>query len=128
VTWLVAMLLVLLVAGLIAAPLLRAGPAADGQARGAAADELWHREKAVALLAISEAEFDRATGKLSDDDYQVLRDDYEGRALRAMGELEVRMEAAPGPAPATAQRFCSRCGRAFAAADRFCAGCGCARG
>ncbi|HYB98332.1 MAG TPA: hypothetical protein VEC57_04285 [Candidatus Limnocylindrales bacterium] len=123
-----AVLIILTVAALIAAPLLQAGREVAFESGGRG--ELWRREKAVALMAISEADFDRATGKLSDDDYRVLRHDYEGRAVRAMDELDeldalVPQASAGGGAPSF--RFCPSCGRAFAEPDRFCAGCGHAR-
>src|SRR5215203_4214248 len=82
-----AIVLVLAVAAFVVAPLVRveAQVSADAPVSGG---ELWAREKAVAVLAITEADFDRATGKLSDDDYRVLRSDYEGRALQAMDEMD----------------------------------------
>jgi hypothetical protein len=88
-------------------------------------DELWKREKAVAMLAITEADFDRATGKLSDDDYRTLRGDYENRALHAMDEIEkMEIPALPSDGGSDRPRFCGACGTRFGDADRFCAGCG----
>jgi hypothetical protein len=49
--------------------------------------ERLEREKTAALLAIREAEFDRAMGKLSEDDYAQLRGFYEQRALAALAAL-----------------------------------------
>lgn len=46
-----------------------------------------------AILALREIEFDRATGKLSEDDYTELRKTYGERALK---ELRVSKEPAPG--------------------------------
>lgn len=123
--------IVLVVAAWITLPLLgrvEVAVAETSPARG----ELWRREKAVAVLAISEADFDRATGKLSDDDYRVLRSDYEGRALHAMDEIE---KLAPDAATAMRTtsvggelaRFCAACGNRFAEPDAFCASCGRAR-
>jgi hypothetical protein len=40
--------------------------------------------KGVALLALKEIEFDRETGKLSDADYQYLKDKYTAEALEAL--------------------------------------------
>lgn len=40
--------------------------------------------KGVALLALKEIEFDRETGKLSDDDYQYLKGKYTAEALEAL--------------------------------------------
>jgi hypothetical protein len=118
-TTVVALLLVLAVVWFVVSPLAQAGSEADAvdSTRG----ELWRREKAVAVLAITEADFDRATGKLSDDDYRVLRTDYEGRALVAMDEID-RL-AAP-PVGEEAAGFCGGCGAPLAAADAFCGRCG----
>ena len=47
--------------------------------------------RGVALLALKEIEFDRETGKLSDEDYRFLKEKYTGQAieaLRAEGEAE----------------------------------------
>ena len=41
-------------------------------------------EKGQALLALKEIEFDRETGKLSDDDYQLLYNKYSARALELL--------------------------------------------
>ncbi|SRR6059036_1043385 len=104
---------------------------------------------AVALRALKEIEFDRATGKLSDTDYDALKAEYTVAALAALrtehGSREpgagsrMRTEAtAPGsplPAPACSTHgprpepdavFCSECGRRLAAAPGFCTRCGAA--
>jgi hypothetical protein len=120
-----AALLVLAVAAYVAQPLLvEASPVENPLPP--AGRELWTREKAVAVLAISEADFDLATGKLSDDDYRVLRSDYEGRALKAMDEID-RLEPAAsdiGAVAVGAARFCAGCGHRFGEADAFCGSCG----
>ncbi len=121
----------LLVTAWVTSPLFRRAEAVATET-GPRGNELWRREKAVAVLAISEADFDRATGKLSDEDYRVLRSDYEGRALHAMDEIE---KLAPGPAPDAAPDdrgklalFCGACGSPFAVPDAFCGACGRVRG
>ena len=115
----VAFALVAAVAMFVVAPLF--GQEFDTTVEPAAGGgELWVHEKAIAVLAISEADFDRATGKLSDDDYRVLRTDYEGRALQAMDEMERTAPAAEEPAI----RFCAACGSQFSSADAFCGCCG----
>src|SRR6266436_5210677 len=55
----------------------------------------------VALRALKEIEFDRATGKLSDQDYDALKAKYTGQALAVMREeLGVRsLEPGVKPAP-----------------------------
>lgn len=114
-----ALVLVLVVSGFIIAPLFRT-TGEDLAESPTLGQELWTREKDVAVLAITEADFDRATGKLSDDDYRVLRSDYEGRALQAMDEMEKQ-----APAVDTEPiRYCAGCGVPLAATDTFCGSCG----
>jgi len=114
--------LIVFVAAIVVAPLWR-DDINEALVEPSAADELWTHEKAVAMLAITEADFDRATGKLSDDDYTVLREDYEDRALRAIGELE-KLETLPVAPAMNSARFCGHCGCRFEAPDRYCSGCG----
>jgi hypothetical protein len=40
--------------------------------------------RGIALLALKEIEFDRETGKLSDEDYRYLKDKYTGEALETL--------------------------------------------
>ncbi|HET9707396.1 MAG TPA: zinc ribbon domain-containing protein [Gemmatimonadales bacterium] len=101
--------------------------------------------RAVALRALKEIEFDRATGKLSDADYDALKTQYTAEALAAL-----RADSAASPAdtpdisrsrpiappaaraacpthgvrPEADARFCSACGRRLSAATGFCAKCG----
>jgi hypothetical protein len=97
--------------------------------------------KVQALLALKEIEFDRATGKLSDDDYAELKARYSRDALVAMdaertqsaavantddpaealirsvrGDLQICPHC--GPRPETAAAFCSECGRPLAVGVR----------
>ena len=101
----------------------------------------------VALRALKEIEFDRATGKLSDADYESLKAKYTGEALAVM-----RVEGVPTPgaspgvheprAVARGQKsthlacpehgarsepdavFCSQCGRRLGTAPGYCVRCG----
>jgi hypothetical protein len=97
--------------------------------------------KVQALLALKEIEFDRATGKLSDDDYAELKARYGRDALVAMdaersetavvagaddpAEALIRSVRSGlqicshcGPRPETGAAFCSECGRPLAAPVR----------
>jgi hypothetical protein len=96
-----------------------------------------------AIVALREIEFDRATGKLSDADYAVLKVRYTQRALDAMrasgsaaadAPVDDAVEAAVlairarlrscarcGPRPEPDAIYCSNCG---AYLDERCAGCG----
>jgi len=98
--------------------------------------------RAVALRALKEIEFDRATGKLADDDYETLKRRYTAEALQALreGDVESRPAMAPGPrtfasippvaCPTHGLRpegdavYCSECGRRLEAAPGFCSRCG----
>jgi hypothetical protein len=95
--------------------------------------------KGVALLALKEIEFDRETGKLSDADYQYLKDKYTAEALEALrtedsvgvpGDVEaliahrvqaLRFAAATAPPGAPA---CVACGPRPEADALFCSSCG----
>jgi hypothetical protein len=108
--------------------------------------------RGVALAALKEIEFDRETGKLSDEDYAFLKGKYTGVALEALraeaasqaaGDVEVMIAArvralrsaatsvppgapvcaACGPRPEPDAVFCSSCGRRLHAGGA-CAGCG----
>lgn len=103
--------------------------------------------RAVALRALTEIEFDRATGKLSDADYDALRARYTVEALAALrgeegrgmgaGELHAITDATRpasafprppcpvhGPRPETDAAFCSACGRRLGVAPGYCTRCG----
>jgi len=95
--------------------------------------------RAVALRALKEIEFDRATGKLSDADYDALTRKYTGEALVALREEEATplpVAARPsssgpavacptdGPRPERDARFCSACGRRLGEAPGYCMRCG----
>jgi len=100
--------------------------------------------QAVALRALKEIEFDRATGKLSDTDYEQLKAKYTQEALAAMrgeqgaGSREQTARPAPapravlpapscpdhGPRPEPGALFCSECGRRLGPAIGYCARCG----
>ena len=104
--------------------------------------------RAVALRALKEIEFDRATGKLSDADYDVLKTRYTSEALAALRAEPSRSEMRDagsgasfdashpasriphpvcpnhGPRPESDAQFCSDCGRRLATAPGYCARCG----
>lgn len=110
-------------------------------------DEL-ESPKIKALMALREIEFDRATGKLSDEDYLALKSRYSKRALEAIeaeesregGEADeveavirrardqLRTPVCPscGPRLEGDAAFCSECGRSLvdATAAPRCAACG----
>ncbi|SRR6266480_115490 len=104
--------------------------------------------RAVALRALKEIEFDRATGKLSDSDYEQLKAKYTQEALVAMrgekpgygmrdaGSVALVQPAHPasrishlacpehGARPEMGAIFCSDCGRRLGTSQGYCARCG----
>jgi len=125
---------------LVLEPLL-AGPDSAAPANPAPADpgEPEETRKGRAITALKEIEFDRATGKLSDDDYRMLHERYQAEALEAMREEE-REAPAPAPGPdqieslvaarlrvirgAPSSSTCPRCGPRPEADAVFCSSCG----
>jgi hypothetical protein len=76
------------IAALVTSPLLRANSEQKLVAEIDDPLERWEKQKTDAYAAIKEAEFDRQMGKLTDEDYQVLRNKYEARALEALAQLD----------------------------------------
>lgn len=134
-------------------PVLRPERQGGGWGDAGAADEGEDPEddlspRAVALRALKEIEFDRATGKLSDADYDALEREYTAAAVAALRGEADRGPSVKGPAAATASpvaplprpagpicpthgprpesdaQFCSECGRRLASAPGYCARCG----
>jgi hypothetical protein len=99
-------------------PLLRASRGAEPGDADALPLE---RQKREALAAIKEAEFDRAMGKLSDEDFAQLTLRYREQALAAMAALD-KVATTPDAAPRLA--FCPRCGTRLAPGASFCGACG----
>jgi ribosomal protein L40E len=119
-----------LLAGAVPAPRRRAVVAREASA--AAEHE--------AVVALREIEFDRATGKLSDADYDELRARYTERALAALRSATLSADDAAeaavlayrarikscvrcGPRPEPDAEYCSRCGSFLPGA---CGSCGAA--
>ena len=129
---------------LVLEPLLRPG----GNIRSATPDDVEFEDveesespKVQALLALREIEFDRATGKLSDDDYAQLKARYAAAAVAAMKEEDQAATRAPAPsaagsedpAEAMVKRFklrggdqarCPTCGPRPEPGAVFCSTCG----
>jgi hypothetical protein len=109
-------------------PLLVAPVAVTWQSRSRGAAPTATPEQ-DAVIALREIEFDRATGKLSDGDYEELRTRYTQQALAALragdaDSLEDAAEAAVlayrsrlkqcatcGPRPEPDATYCSNCGK-----------------
>jgi hypothetical protein len=58
--------------------------------------------RGIALLALKEIEFDRATGKLSDRDYEMLKERYAAEAIAA---LDAEERSAPPELPADPEQL-----------------------
>lgn len=94
--------------------------------------------RTVALRALKEIEFDRATGKLTDADYEALKRRYTAEALAALRQEPESLEPAARPTPTIPAsacpthgvrperdaRYCSVCGRRLGSAPGFCSRCG----
>jgi hypothetical protein len=100
------------------------------------------REKKLALRAIKELEFDRAMGKLSEDDFHEMSGRLRQRAARLIQRLDAgagyrdriehdlakRIGEKPGdaqaPARTSASLSCAKCSTVNDTDARFCKGCG----
>lgn len=106
------------VIALVLQPLL-AGPRAMAEAPSTSPlDDLVDPEETpqgAAVAALREIEFDRATGKLADEDYDYLKQKYTGLALQALRTADSEAAGSPGdatPAPAAAGADAARLDRA----------------
>ncbi len=131
--WVLGTVLALVALAFVLYPMFSdAAPAPDRMADDAPAADSPGK---IAVDALREVEFDRATGKLSDSDYSALKSQYTRDALAAMRAQEsddVPADAAPddeaeaailryrihsvacatcGPRPELGARFCSSCGK-----------------
>jgi pyruvate/2-oxoacid:ferredoxin oxidoreductase beta subunit len=99
------------------------------------------REKLLVLRSIKELEFDRAMGKLSENDWQEMSGRLRARAARLIRQLdagagyraEIEQDLArrlgnsadePAASSSAVARFCGECGAARDADARFCKQCG----
>lgn len=127
--------------GTVLQPLLARGPrAVPADSEGDASVEFEDIEesaspKVQALLALREIEFDRATGKLSDEDYEELKAKYSRVALDAIRREEAGEVPGTGPEEDAAEALvrkvaqggipiCPNCGPRPEADAAFCSDCG----
>ena len=73
------------------------------------------RRESLAVEALRDLEFDRATGKVSDDDYESLKARYTTQALTAMRAGGAAICENCGPRPEADAEYCSKCGAALVA-------------
>ncbi len=100
-----------------------------------ALEDLEDTRSGVALAALKEIEFDRETGKLSDNDYEFLKQKYTVEALSALrtedaGSPAAAIEAQVAARVATLRddgrtaAACGACGAEASPGARFCPDCG----
>ena len=136
----------LFIVWLVVSPIVRPRTRAP---RPAGPPEAEETRRGVAVAALREIEFDRETGKLSDDDYASLKARYTGEALAALRAEDSGSPAVPdleamisarvrslsggspppcrtcGPRPEPDAAFCSTCGLRLDM-GRSCGSCGAA--
>lgn len=91
----------------------------------------------VTLLALRDVEYDFATGKLDEADYNAMRTELAAEALQALEQVESEQAAGPaGASPALEAEIerlkaglrsgttCASCGSGNEAGSKFCAFCG----
>jgi hypothetical protein len=106
-----AVLIGVLAMGVLLAPVIWPGAGARQGGNPIAPPELEDTARGQALIALKEIDFDRATGKLSEADYEELKARYAARAMALL-------EAAPG------SDACANCGAKLVEGSRFCEICG----
>jgi hypothetical protein len=84
----------------------------------------------LAIAALREVEFDRATGKLSDADYAILRERYASQALAVMRAGAANALESDDPAEAAVRAYrsahptCGKCGIRPETDAIYCSNCG----
>ena len=84
----------------------------------------------LAIVALREIEFDRATGKLSDADYASLREQYASQALATMRLGKTGPAVTEDPAEAAVRAYralhatCGKCGIRPESDALYCSNCG----
>jgi len=86
--FLTGLLFIAAIAFFVASPLLVLEPAREPARKMDTNVIRWEKQKTDAYAAIKEAEFDLQMGKLTPEDYRVLRGKYEARALEALSQLD----------------------------------------
>ena len=109
-----AVLIGVLAMGMLLAPVIWPGAGTREAGNPVAPPELEDTARGQALIALKEIDFDRATGKLSEADYEELKARYAARAMALLEE-------SPGKA-------CGSCGASLVEESRFCEMCGAGAG
>src|SRR5262245_3738141 len=86
--YLTGLLFISTIAAFVAFPLFGLSEEPEPSAELESQAARWEKQKAEAYAALKEAEFDLQMGKLTDADYQLLREKYEAQALEALAQLD----------------------------------------
>ncbi len=86
--YLAGLLLIGAVAVFVAAPLFNPENEPHNSEEHESQTKRWEKQKADAYAALKEAEFDQQMGKLTEEDYRILREKYETRAREALAQLD----------------------------------------
>lgn len=105
-------------------PLFQLSGSPERAVQGAGPHDEWLRRRDEAYAAIKEMEFDYEMGKLSPEDYRLMRSRYEGQAIEALAALDGAGADRPESGTAAGgKRRCVRCGDPVRR-GRFCGSCG----
>jgi hypothetical protein len=125
----IGIILAILTALFVGYPLLQKRQQKVSFALNHRAQELEAR-KAEIYAAIRDIDFDYRMGKLSQEDYETLREQYKAEAIGMMKQIDQmqlgeshrsKKERGSGK---TSARFCHHCGQPAATTDQFCSACG----
>jgi cytochrome c-type biogenesis protein CcmI len=129
-------IIILAVCAFILFPLFRRSKRSQqiGQVKRTRAAELLHKKRLI-LDTLKDLEFDRSTGKLSEEDFEQLHKEHENsvkqideqlRSVKKPGVVEASLEKEIGQITVKmgAGLFCSSCGKRLQKDDKFCSRCG----
>ena len=124
----IGVVLAIATAAFIAYPLLQKQKSKASFALNHRAQEMEARKNEI-YAAIRDIDFDYQMGKLSEEDYEALRQQYKTEAIGMMKQIDQTgsrssRRPAPGGAVKNAERFCHHCGQPVGAEDQFCNACG----
>jgi len=132
-TYLLALALFLVLGLVIALPLFdRRRPAIKPMSRR---ESLQHERQDI-IRAIREIDFDHRTGKINDDDYKRVREEYVQRGAAVLRELnsleevnideviETKVAALRKTQDASDSKHCTKCNAIVSDTDKFCPQCG----
>lgn len=125
VTLVIGAVLVLAAVAFVALPFFGLAESAAGGEGGDQSRRAIESRKVEAYAAIKDAELDYRMGKLTEVDFQIVREKYAREAMAALAALDTgTAEEGGGAAAATAVAFCPQCGTGTARDARYCGSCG----